>query len=141
MKQNLEQCGVVAVAGAAIAVAILKQRQRKFSAGYMQNRYLQFPNLSYARPRLLFTLVFRYKKSTHHMKKGRQINIGEIKGKRRTKSEFTGKQVCTSEDKPAELLWIQFSSFFTCFFTYSLIEPMYFMADILLFIFLFLSMN
>ena len=42
------------------------------------------------------------------MKKERRINIGEIKGKRRTKSEFTGKQVCTSEDKPAELCGFNF---------------------------------
>ena len=34
MKQNLEQCSVVAIAGAAIAVAIREQRQRKFSSGY-----------------------------------------------------------------------------------------------------------
>ena len=136
MKQNLEQCGTVAIAGAAIVVAILEQRQRKFSA-----RYMQFPNLTYVCPRLLFTLVFRYKKSTHHMKKGGELSLEKSKGKRRTKSEFMGKQVWTSEDKPAELLWIQFSSFFTCSFTFSLIETMYFMTDILLFVFLFQNMN
>ena len=55
-----------AVAVATIAVAILEQRQRKFHAGYLQNCDLQFPNLTYARPRLPFTLIFNYKRSTHH---------------------------------------------------------------------------
>ena len=64
IETNLEQCSVVVV-----VVAIMEQRQRKFSAGYLQNRDLQFPNLTYACPRLLFTLVFSYKRSTHHMEK------------------------------------------------------------------------
>ena len=37
VKQNLEQFRVIAVAGATITVAILEQRQRKLSAGYLQN--------------------------------------------------------------------------------------------------------
>ena len=69
LKQNLEQCSAVVVAEATIAITILEQRQRKFSAGYMPNRDLQFPNLTYAHPELLFTQVFRYKKIMHHMKK------------------------------------------------------------------------
>ena len=70
IETNLEQCSVVAVVVAIIAVAILEQRQRKFSTGYLQNQDLQFPNLTYACPGLLFTLVFSYKRSTHHMVKG-----------------------------------------------------------------------
>ena len=62
VKQNLEQYSVIAFAGATIAVAILEQRQRKLSAGYLQNCDLQFLNLTHASPRLLFTLVFSYKK-------------------------------------------------------------------------------
>ena len=70
LKQNLEQCSVVVVAGATIAVAILEQRQRKFRVEYLQNCDLQLPNLTYARSRLLFTLIFNYKRSTHHKEKG-----------------------------------------------------------------------
>ena len=72
-KQNLKQWRAVVVAGATIAVAILEQRQRKLSAGYLQNCDLQFPNLTHARPRLLFTLVFNYKKRAHHIKR-RRVN-------------------------------------------------------------------
>ena len=57
---------VVATIAVAVAVAILEQRQRKFRAGYLQNCDLQFPNLTYARLRLSFTLIFNYKRSTHH---------------------------------------------------------------------------
>ena len=53
---------IVATIAVAVAVAILEQ----FSAGYLQNCDLQFPNLTYARPRLSFTLIFSYKISTHH---------------------------------------------------------------------------
>ena len=82
LKQNLEQCSVVAVAGATIAVAILEQRQRKFSAGYLQNYDLQFPNLAYVCPRLLFTLIFSYKKSTYHMKKGgNELTLKKSRGR------------------------------------------------------------
>ena len=63
--KELKQIWNSAVAVAA-AVAILEQRQRKFRVGYLQNCDLQFPNLTYARPRLPFTLIFSYKRSTHH---------------------------------------------------------------------------
>ncbi|KAK9190765.1 hypothetical protein WN943_019375 [Citrus x changshan-huyou] len=70
LKQIWNSAVAVAVAIATIAavvtVAILEQRQRKFRAGYLQNCNLQFPNLTYARPRLSFTLIFNYKRSTHH---------------------------------------------------------------------------
>ena len=62
VKQNLEQCSVAVVEVELIVVAILEQRQRKLSAGYLQTNNLQFPNLTHACPRLLFTLVFSYKK-------------------------------------------------------------------------------
>ena len=64
VKQNLEQCSVIVV-----AVAILEQRWRKLSAGYLQNCDLQFSNLTHARPRFLFTLDFSYKKgcASHKM--------------------------------------------------------------------------
>ena len=61
---------VVATIVVAVAVAILEQRHRKFRAGYLQNCDLQFPNLTYARPRLPFTLIFNYKRSTHHKDHG-----------------------------------------------------------------------
>ena len=54
----------------AVAVVILEQRQRKFHTGYLQNCNLQFPNLTYARPRFPFTLIFNYKRSTHHKENG-----------------------------------------------------------------------
>jgi len=57
----------VAVAVAvAVTVAILEQ----FRAGYLQNCDLQFPNLTYACPRLPFTLIFNYKRSTHYKENG-----------------------------------------------------------------------
>ena len=52
----------VATIAIAVAVAILEQ----FRAGYLQNCDLQFSNLTYAHPRLPFTLIFSYKRSTHH---------------------------------------------------------------------------
>ena len=62
LKQNLEQCSVVVIAEATITVTILEQQQRELSARYLQNCDLQFPNLTCVCPRLLFTLVFNYKK-------------------------------------------------------------------------------
>ena len=50
VKQNLEQCSVIVVAGATIAVVILEQQWRKLSAGYLQNCDLQFPNLNSCTP-------------------------------------------------------------------------------------------
>ena len=74
LKQIWNSAVVIAVAVATIAVvvavAILEQRQRKFHARYLQNCDLQFPNLTYARPKLPFTLIFNYKRSTHHKEKG-----------------------------------------------------------------------
>ena len=64
--KELKQIWNSAIAVATIAVAILEQRQRKFRAGYLQNCDLQFPNLTYARPGLPFTLIFNYKRSTHY---------------------------------------------------------------------------
>ena len=82
----------------AIAVVILKQRQRKFNVGYLQNCDLQFPNLTYAHPRLLFTLIFSYKRSTHHKREG-VVTQGEKpqwnKRKTRFKREIKG---CTREE-------------------------------------------
>ena len=69
--KELKQIWNSAVAVATIAVAILEQRQRKFRVRYLHNCDLQFPNLTYARPRLPFILIFNYKRSTHHMKEGR----------------------------------------------------------------------
>ena len=70
--QNSVVAVAVAVATIAVAVAaaILEQRQRKIHAGYLQNCDLQFPNLTYARPRLPFTLIFSYQRSTHHKEQG-----------------------------------------------------------------------
>ena len=61
----------------AVAVAILEQRQRKFRLGYLQNCDMQFPNLTYARPMLPFTLIFNHKRSTHHKKKRGVVIQGE----------------------------------------------------------------
>ena len=66
LKQIWNSAVAVAIVVATIAVAILEQRQRKFHPGYLQNCDLQFPNLTYVRHRLPFTLIFNYKRSTHH---------------------------------------------------------------------------
>ena len=99
---NLEQCSVVAV-----TVAIRKQRQRKFRVGYLQNRIRQFSNLTYARPRLMFTLVFSYKRSTHHMKRQQWMNIKEIKKKRR-KNQNSRENKSALVKKSAELFEFNF---------------------------------
>lgn len=70
LKQIWNNTVVVAVAVATITVAILEQRQRKFCAGQLQNCNVQFPNLTYARLRLPFTLIFNSKRSTHHKEWG-----------------------------------------------------------------------
>ena len=66
LKQIWNTAVAVDIVVATIAVAILEQQQKKFRAGYLQNCDLQFPNLTYARPKLPFTLIFNYKRSTHH---------------------------------------------------------------------------
>ena len=53
----------------AVPVVILEQQLRKFRPGYLQNYDMQFANLTYARSRLPFTLIFNYKRSTHHKEK------------------------------------------------------------------------
>ena len=104
LKKNREQCS----AGATIAVAILEQRQRKFSAGYLQNCDLQFPNLTYARPRLLFTLVFSYKKSMHDMKRGGGELTSKKSREKEGKSEFTRKHKSTPVKKSAKKFGFNF---------------------------------
>ena len=141
VKQNLEQCSAVAVEGEPIAVAIVKQRQRKLSARNLQKSDLQFPNLAHARPMLLFTLVFSYKRRhTSH----KTVEKGNQHWKNREENEkitrIQGNRFCIS-DKFSRVIWIQSSSFSNCSFLYSLIEPMYFMTNILLFVFLLQSMN
>ena len=71
LKQIWNNVVVVAVGVATIAVAILEKRQRKFRAGYLQNSDLQFLNLTYARHRLPFTLIFNYKRISHYMEERR----------------------------------------------------------------------
>ena len=91
VKQNLEQCSVTVVDGATIALAILEQRWRKLSAGYLQNCDLQFPNLTHVCPRLLFTLDFSYKKGHASHKNGsKELTLEKIKRKRRKQSELKG---------------------------------------------------
>ena len=55
---------VAIVAVVTIAVTILEQRHRKFHARYLKYCNLQFPNLDDMRPKLPFTLIFDYKRST-----------------------------------------------------------------------------
>ena len=66
------------------------------------------------------------------MEKGAVNEHQRNQEEKKEKSEFKGKQVCTSEEID-RTIWIQFSSFFTYPLSYSLIEMMYFMADTLLF--------
>ena len=70
----------------------------KLSVGYLQNYDLQFPNLTHACPRLLFTLVFSYKKSTHDIKRWRWTNIEEIERKRMRESKFKGNKSAPVEN-------------------------------------------
>ena len=66
LKQIWNSTVVVVVALATIAVAVAVAILEQFCAGYLHNCDPQFPNLTYARPRLPFTLIFSYKRSTHH---------------------------------------------------------------------------
>ena len=68
LKQIWNSAVAVAVAVATIVVVIVVAILKQFRPGYLQNCDLQFPNLTSARPRLLFTLIFSYKRSTHHKK-------------------------------------------------------------------------
>ena len=60
----------VVVAVASVAVAILKQRHRRFCMRYLKDYDLEFLNLEDTHPRLLFTPIFIYKRSTHAKEKG-----------------------------------------------------------------------
>ena len=115
LKQIWNNVADVAVVVATIAVAILEQRQRKFSPGYLQNRDLQFPNLTYARPRLPFTLIFNYKRNTHHMEERPRINIEKIKRKIRKKQN-------SRENKSAPLT--KSAELFRFNFHHSLVVPL-----------------
>ena len=68
LKQIWNSAVAVAVAIGTIAVAVVEAIMEQFLAGYLQNCDLHFPNLTYAHPRLPFTLIFSYKRSTHHKK-------------------------------------------------------------------------
>ena len=136
VKQNLEQCSARAIAGVAIAVANLEQRQRKFSMGNLQDFDLQFPNLTHACPRLLLTLIFSIKRGAQHIERRQGVILKKIKKEKKETMISQDRRVVTSR-----AVWIQSSLFFACSFLYSLIEPMYFMTISLLFAYVFLSMN
>ena len=70
LKQIWNSAIAIDIDVATIAVAILEQRQRKFRSGYLQNCDLQFSNLTYVRHKVPFSLIFNYKRSTHHKEKG-----------------------------------------------------------------------
>ena len=98
----------------AVAVVILEQ----FCAGYLQNCDLQFPNLTYTRPRLPFTLIFNYKiahiirnKGGRHPRRKTQRNKRKTKFNREIKGYTRGKIV--------EINW-EFNHFlsFSCFLVF-----------------------
>ena len=70
-------------------------------------------------------------------KRGRESTLKKL----REKAEFKREHICTIKGKNLQSYLDSISSFFTCLLTYSLIEIMYFMADTLLFVFLFQVMN
>ena len=69
------------------------------------------------------------------MEKQPGMNIEKIKRKRRKKHNSRENKSAPLKKKLCRAIWIQFSSFFTCLLTYSSIEMMYFMANILLLVF------
>ena len=87
LKQIWNNAVDVAIAAATIVAAILEQRQRKFRTRYLQNCYLQFLNLTYARPKLPFILIFSYKRSTHHKEKG-ESSLKEKNTKKQKKNKI-----------------------------------------------------
>ena len=116
---NLKQCSCCRYCCRTIAVAILEQRQRKFCAEYLQNYDLQFSNLSYSCPRLLFTLIFSYKRSTiirnkegRHPKRKTQRNKRKTRFKRGIKGYIRG--------KITEINWELNPSYFSLAFAFSI---------------------
>ena len=53
-----------------VVVAILEHQQRGFYITYLEDCDLDFFNLEVTRPKLPFTLIFNYKRSTHVKKRG-----------------------------------------------------------------------
>ena len=90
VKHNREQCSIIAITEATIAVAILEHRRRKLSSGQLQNCDLQFSNLTHVRPKLLFTLVFSYKRRRASHKTAARNYLEKLERKRRGRSEFKG---------------------------------------------------
>ena len=121
----------------AVAVAILEQ----FRTGYLQNYDLQFLNLTYACPRLPFTLIFSYKISTHHKEWGepspKEKNTKKIKEKQDLRERLRAAQ----EENCRDQLGVQSFLFLSCFLVFYLFMGMCFMAETLFFIFLLQIMN
>ena len=99
LKQIWNSAVAVNIVVATIAVAILEQQQRKFRAGYLQNCDLQFPNLTYTRLRLSFTLIFNYKRSTHHKEWRRAVTQGEKHKETKEKQDSRERLKATQEEK------------------------------------------
>ena len=78
---------------AAIAVATLEQRKRRFRARYLLDCDLEFPKLEDVRPRPSVALTLNYKRCTHHKKKGgrNQIVLTERKTRKKTNSRRRSK--------------------------------------------------
>ena len=121
--------------------ALLLQSWNNDIKDFAESRDLQFPNLEDARLRLLFTLIFKYKMSTHHMEGRPRINIRKIKRKIKKKQNSRENKSTLLKKKIYRTIWIQILSFFTCLFIYSLIETMYSITEILLLVFLSEVMN
>ena len=108
LKQVWNSADVVAV-----TVTILKQRQRKFCTRYSEYCDLQFSNLEDTRPRLLFTLIFNYKRSTHHKKRGPSITTERKIRKKQRRRLKRRTQVCTNNNI-CRIFGIQLFSFNSC---------------------------
>ena len=138
LKQIWNSAVSVAVVVASVAVAILEQRQRRFHARYLEDYDLRFFNLKDTRPRLLFTLIFFYKRNTHVKEK-------ESCRRRRKTAKKQKKNIIQERDlalhqrrKCRDPLKIKPSCSFLVFY---LFIRMYLMARTLFFIFLSQTMN
>ena len=141
LKQIWNSAVAVSIAVATIVVAILEQRQRKFRAGYLQNCDLQFPNLTYVRLKLPFTLIFNYKRSTHH-KEWREPSPKEKNTKKQKKNKIQERDWRLHKRKNCrDQLGAQSFLSLSCFRVFYLFMGMCFMAETLFFIFLLQTMN
>ena len=70
------------------AVAILKQRQKRFRVRYLEYSDLEFPKLENTRPGLPVALILSYKRSIHIKKKGESSLEKKIEKQNKKKTKI-----------------------------------------------------